>query len=380
MDEIVLGQPLSDAMAMAMAIEEAKKGWGSVSPNPAVGCCILDNNNCLLSVGYHQRYGDAHAEINALRGIPEERLVGARVFVTLEPCAHHGKTPPCAEALAKLPLKEVIFGLFDPNPLVKGRGAAIIAAAGIKTTHYPDAQDALEEVCEHFLKNMRTQLPFVSIKVAMSIDGQIALKNGQSQWITGPEAQLSGHFLRATHDAMLVGVDTFLCDDPTLTIRHPDFPEKRNRVIVVDPHGRGIPHIKSSRLFLSHHPDEIIWVVSGASKISDLHSLPVPSLRIATKEEFSAGLDLTVLKQELFSLGLRSILVEGGAKTISQFINQKAADRLYVYVAPKIVGSNGGLSWTAGLPALHSLQQAIPLKSFEMSTHGKDSLLTARFL
>lgn len=379
MVEVELGKKLTDKEAMALAMEAAQKGWGWVSPNPAVGCTILDNNNCLLSVGYHERHGGPHAEVYALKGLTSENLRGARVFVTLEPCAHHGKTPPCAEALAKLPLKEVIFGLLDPNPLVQGKGAAIIRAAGITATHYNQDQEALEEVCEHFLKNMRSQLPFVSIKVAASIDGKIALKNGQSQWITGLEAREETHFLRASHDAMVVGVNTFLVDNPSLDIRHKDFPEKSNKVVILDPKGRGMERLPSSKLLTHHRPEEIFWVTEAGIKTPKLAELGINVIEAALLME-SNNINLSELKAQLWKKDIRSLLVEGGGTTVSAFINQKAADRIYLFLAPIIIGSTNGISWSSGLDTIDNLNKSIPLSPFEMSSLGKDLLLTARFL
>ena len=379
MDEIILGQKLTDRQAMTLAMQLARKGLGFVSPNPAVGCVILDNKSCLLSQGYHEIYGGPHAEVNALKGLSAEQLQGARVFVTLEPCAHYGKTPPCAEALAQLPLAEVIFGLFDPNPLVRGQGAERIKAAGIKATHYNQDQEALESVCEHFLKNMRFELPFVSIKCATSIDGKLALKNGQSQWITGPEAREQGHFLRAIHDGILVGVETFLTDNPSLDIRHPQFSEKKNRVLILDPKGRGLEQLQSSKLLQKHQPQHLLWIVDSKTDISLLESLGVPWLQVPTLSQ-SPFLDLHALKSQLWKKGLRSLLVEGGANTISAFINQKAADRLYLFMAPMIIGESSGLGWASQLYPIESLAQSTSLSPFEISSVGKDLLLSARFL
>jgi diaminohydroxyphosphoribosylaminopyrimidine deaminase/5-amino-6-(5-phosphoribosylamino)uracil reductase len=384
MDEVnrtKMGQHLSDQEAMTLAIQAATKGLGFVSPNPAVGCVILDQKNSLISVGYHEKYGGPHAEINALRGLTPEQLTGARVFVTLEPCAHYGKTPPCAEALAKLPISEVIFGLYDPNPLVQGKGAAIVQAAGIRATHYNQSSDALERVCEHFLKNMRTQLPFVSLKIGTSLDGKIALKNGQSQWITGSESREEAHRLRAQHDAMVVGVGTFLHDNPSLNIRHPQFPDKINRVCVLDPQGRGVAALASSKLYSHHQPQDIFWAISAKEQDSlrALKGLGVQTLEVSTIEG-SSILNLQDLLKQLWAHSVRSVLVEGGGHTVSHFINQKMADRLYLFVAPLIIGETGGIGWTSHLNRIDFLNNSVKMGSFEMSSIGKDLLLTNRFL
>lgn len=377
MDEIEIGTKLSDHEAMRFAIAQAAKGLGSVSPNPAVGCVILDNNSCLLSAGYHEKYGGPHAEVNALRGLTHSQLTGARVFVTLEPCAHHGKTPPCAEALAKLPLKEVIFGLFDPNPLVQGKGAEIIRHAGITATHFDDLKEKLEQSCEHFLKNMRANLPFVTLKLASSLDGKIALKNGQSQWITGPEAREETHRLRAHHDAILVGVDTFLTDNPSLTIRHPSFPDNQNKVIVVDPNGRGLVKFKTSKIGTLYPNSSVFWIVNKKPESNSASSINIIEAPLAADQ---VHIDLAEVKKALWSHSIKSIFVEGGARTISSFLNQKAADRLSLFLSPMIIGEQSGLSWTQNLNPIENLKEAIGTSSLEMSSFGKDLLLTCRFL
>jgi diaminohydroxyphosphoribosylaminopyrimidine deaminase/5-amino-6-(5-phosphoribosylamino)uracil reductase len=362
MDEVIRGQTLSDQQAMQLALKWAKKGWGHVSPNPAVGCCIVDSNNGFLSVGYHQRYGEAHAEVNALKGLTPYQLQGARVFVTLEPCAHYGKTPPCAETLAKLPIKEVIYGILDPNPMVAGKGLELIRNAGIKVTQHKGQEAALESVCEHFLKNMRIHLPFVSIKVATSLDGQMALQNGQSQWITGPGARQEGHLLRATHDALLVGVGTFLADNPSLTIRHPEFPDKSNQVVVIDPNGRGLKNLPLSKLYRDHSPNAITWVTSEKTDPKPFQDLGVRVIQCPLFKK-SQQLDLWVLLEKLWLHQIRSVLVEGGAATIGAFLNQKAADRLYLFMAPLIIGSASGLNWSSTLQSIDKLSEAVQLEA-----------------
>jgi diaminohydroxyphosphoribosylaminopyrimidine deaminase/5-amino-6-(5-phosphoribosylamino)uracil reductase len=379
MDEVVPGQKITDDQAMALAIAWSQKGLGWVSPNPPVGCVILDKNGLLLSAGFHEKFGGPHAEINALRGLSNEQLKDARVFVTLEPCAHFGKTPPCAETLAKLPLHEVVFGLLDPNPLVRGAGAQIIQSAGIKVTHNQKNETALERSCEHFLKNMRANTPFVSLKIATSLDGKIALSTGQSQWITGSESREQTHILRAIHDAILVGVGTYIQDNPSLDIRHPLFPQRRNKVVVVDPRGRGTEHIQKSKLFASRQPGDISWVVHENTSILNLQQLGIDVIKLPHIAN-GTSLDLKLLGVELWKRNIASLLVEGGAQTISSFINQGAADRLFLFIAPLIIGDSSGLSWSRGINMITELKQSVPLSPFEMSTHGKDLLLTCRFL
>jgi diaminohydroxyphosphoribosylaminopyrimidine deaminase/5-amino-6-(5-phosphoribosylamino)uracil reductase len=183
--------------AMKLAIEEAARGAGFVAPNPLVGCVILSRDGALIGRGHHERIGEGHAEVRALESVADvSQLNAAQVFVTLEPCAHQGRTPSCAEALAKLPIASVTYGLEDPNPLVAGKGAEILRAAGKTVQIFGGLKTELEEACEIFLMNMREKRAFVALKAAASLDGKIALPDGSSQWITGEESRAHVQSLR----------------------------------------------------------------------------------------------------------------------------------------------------------------------------------------
>jgi diaminohydroxyphosphoribosylaminopyrimidine deaminase/5-amino-6-(5-phosphoribosylamino)uracil reductase len=372
-----LGTLLSDEQAMRLAIEEARRGAGFVSPNPQVGAVVLDSQNRLLSKGYHQKYGGPHAEVNALQGLSPEQLKGARIFVTLEPCAHEGKTPSCAKMIAKLPVKEVVYGLVDPNPLVAGQGADIVRGAGIQARLFLDSvtpeqraqwEADLEEVCEHFLMNFRRQLPFVSLKVASSLDGQMGLKNGESKWITGAEAREHGHYLRATHDAILVGKNTVLLDDPKLDVRHPRFPGKLNKLVILDTQGECL---KNSKLqIFAHHKPENIFVVTGNVKTQTSLAQTISMNR--NSSEF-----LHQLLTKLWGSGVKSVLVEGGAQVLSSFISQEQAHRLYLFQASVLLGASSGKAWSEGVN-IGSMSGRIPLKQPRTQGMGPDLLITGR--
>jgi diaminohydroxyphosphoribosylaminopyrimidine deaminase/5-amino-6-(5-phosphoribosylamino)uracil reductase len=268
MDEKVIALPAPERgvkftpfQAMQLAIDEAAKGLPFVSPNPAVGCVVLDADGGFLSSGYHQKYGEAHAEVNAVKGLSETDLQQAQVYVTLEPCAHQGKTPSCARMLAKHPLQRVVYGLRDPNPLVSGKGAQILREAGIDCMLFhecagPGLEAELEEVCEAFLWNQRHNRLFVSLKVAASLDGKIALASGESKWITGAASREFAHWLRASHDATLIGVGTLLRDDPALDIRHPEI-QKTNQVVVLDSQAQGLRRSDELKMIKTHRPENL---------------------------------------------------------------------------------------------------------------------------
>lgn len=369
-------QPLSGSEAMKLAIQEALKGAGSVSPNPLVGCVVLDSANRFLSKGYHARWGKDHAEVDAIKKLSPMELKGAQVFVTLEPCAHQGKTPSCAKMLAALPIQKVIYGLGDPNPLVSGAGKKILLNARIQTLEFKEtnAQDkeeiiqSLEELAEHFFCNMRLKRPFVSIKVAASLDAVMALNTGESKWITGDQARSFAHYLRAYHDAVVVGADTLTIDDPQLNIRLKNFSHLPKKVVILDKHGRSADFLAQSQL-LKVHAAENIHILSFKDRPQ---SLPGGLLwHNQTEAKPAEGLQI------LWDQGIRSLLVEGGAKAISSFINNNLADRLYYFQAPVILGGKTGRIWTEQV-SIGSMSDRKELRNIRRRLLGSDWLVTGR--
>jgi diaminohydroxyphosphoribosylaminopyrimidine deaminase/5-amino-6-(5-phosphoribosylamino)uracil reductase len=334
---------------MQLAINEALKGAPYVSPNPKVGCVVLDANGKLISTGYHTRYGQPHAEVEAIKKLSSEQLRGAHVIVTLEPCAHEGKTPSCAKMLSTLPIKKVTFGLVDPNPLVAGQGAEILRAAGIEVEEYQGPlKEKLEETCEEFLWNFRQKKVFVALKVAQSLDGKIALTNGQSKWITGDESRIKAHELRAQYDATLVGKNTVLVDDPGLDIRHLAI-KKENKIVILDHSGEVLSKKNQLKLFKIHGPENIFILNSK------------------TLEEALS---------ELYEKGIRSVMVEGGGRVIASFLKQKLAQRLHLFTAPVILGK--GIGWSDSFE-LQDMEKKLQLKNVRTESFGQDQYLTGKF-
>jgi diaminohydroxyphosphoribosylaminopyrimidine deaminase/5-amino-6-(5-phosphoribosylamino)uracil reductase len=376
-----VGRQLDRPEAMRLAIQEAYKGLGRTSPNPLVGCVILDSQYRFLSKGHHVQFGGPHAEVNALHGLNEEQLRGAHVFVTLEPCAHEGKTPSCAKALARLPVKEVIFGLIDPNPLVAGQGAEILKAAGLHAGIFAEncptasketlaqIQQELEEVCEHFLYNFREKKVFVSLKVASSLDGQMALQSGESQWITDETSREVAQVLRAAHDAVLVGRGTIERDNPRLTLRHPQFQGLQKKVIVLDTQAKILNDSDQFQLFKEHDPKNLIFVVDPGI----LKQLPNPlGVTLLPVRE-----NLNEFLTDLWSHGLRSVYIEGGARVLSSFLSQKAFQRLYVFQSPMILGAKGGKAWSEAVN-ISSMSGKILLQQQKVIPLGNDVLITGK--
>lgn len=379
------GTYLSTESAMQLAISEAYKGASFVSPNPMVGAVVLDKEGKFLGSGHHEFYGGPHAEVNALKNLSTEELTGAHVIVTLEPCAHQGKTPSCAKMMAQLPLKKVTYGIVDPNPLVAGKGEKILVDAGISAALFSSEDKnlekkiliQLEEVCEAFLCNFRNKKIFVTLKMASSLDGQVALKSGESQWITGPESREYVHYLRSCHDAILAGKGTIEFDNPSLNIRHPII-DKKNKVIVIDGEGVLLKNYCNLKISQIHAAENIFWCVAEELKDSIetvLKNLKQAPKIIFVKTSMGGDLNLDHLLDQLFAAGLRSIMVEGGAITASSFIAAGRVNRIYLFQAPIVMGAGGSRSWTETL-RIESMSEKIKIKNPRYKTFGDDFMIT----
>ena len=363
---------MSPAQAMSLAIEEAQKGFGFVAPNPVVGCVILDALGHFLASGYHKKIGGPHAEVEALSAVTDQaRLKDAQVFVTLEPCSHFGRTPPCAEMLAKLPLKRVVFGILDPNPKVSGQGAERLCAAGIECLAWasfaPEDQttlQALEELAEIFLYNQRQQKTFVALKVATSLDGRMALRSGESKWISGVESRHYSHFLRSQYDAVLIGKNTFLMDDPSLNVRLKGFEAQQNAVVLIDPRGHSLAKLAGSQL-AAHRPLHKIWIAT----CSEIESSEVQILKLRKKAD--GQMDLTHLLELLWQNDIRSIFVEGGAHTFAGFLSERLVQRMHLFIAPYLIGGAFGISWTEYFGA-EKMSDRLALSALEAKKLGRD--------
>lgn len=392
---------ITDEQAMLLAIQEGYKGTGFVSPNPLVGCVILSKKNEFLSIGYHHKVGEAHAEINALDNFQEkvsnqpslfkaDDLIDARVFVTLEPCAHQGRTGSCAKKLSVLPIKEVIYCLKDPNPLVMGKGKAIIVESNKSVScieeENPNSHLVLfaKNLCEHFLHNFERQKIFFSLKIATSLDGMLAMKSGESKWITGPAAREYSHFLRFSHDAILIGSNTIIADNPSLDIRMTNpgqfnisnhiVPLKKNKIVIIDPQAKILSNLSHFKISKIHDSNNLIFLVSRKFNENsfDLNKI---NCKVIFFDDIS--LDLKFLDQQLWKLGIRSVLVEGGAHTLSQFLVQKTGQRLYLFQAPILLGGINGKLWSETL-SIDSLKDQIVVKNQLFKRLDPDFLITGK--
>jgi diaminohydroxyphosphoribosylaminopyrimidine deaminase / 5-amino-6-(5-phosphoribosylamino)uracil reductase len=376
-----------DRRAMARALELAERGLDTTHPNPRVGCVIAQGEE-IVGEGWHERAGEPHAEINAL-GAAGPKAAGATAYVTLEPCSHHGRTPPCVDALIAARLARVIFALEDPNPRVRGRGAEALRRVAIVVGSGLLAAEAAE-LNPGFLKRMRTGRPWVRVKLAMSLDGRTALANGTSQWITGPAAREDVQYWRARSSAILTGIGTVLADDPRLDVRLPDPPSGRPRLqplrVVLDARLQTPPGAKmltvGGAVLIMTAADQSADEVELASRRAALAERgavieELPASEISTAVD-TGGLRLS-LPDMLDRLGGREInelWVEAGPRLAGALLRQTLVDELILYVAPKLLGPQARP--LVEMSELRSLPEAPNFMIVESGQIGDDVRLRLR--
>jgi diaminohydroxyphosphoribosylaminopyrimidine deaminase / 5-amino-6-(5-phosphoribosylamino)uracil reductase len=346
-------------------LELAARGAGAVSPNPMVGCVIVRNGR-VVGEGYHRRFGGPHAEIEALRRAGSKAR-GATLYVNLEPCSHHGKTPPCVTAILRAGITRVVTSSPDPNPLVAGKGIRTLRRSGVKVTKGVLRRES-EQLNEKFFTYMRTRLPFVGIKVAQTLDARVADYKGTSQWITSLAARKEAHLIRSEYDAILVGANTVLKDDPRLTVRHTS---GRNPLrVVLDSKLLVNP---GARVFHTKKAGTILFTTANAMsrRKSVVEKLSRQGVYVLGLEN-GTSLDLRLILRTLAALGVSSLLVEGGAATISQFLEQRLAKRLHLFAAPMMLGS--GLQIVTLFPS-RALRQSIFVRNATVRKIGPDFLI-----
>ncbi len=359
---------MTDEEYMKLALKLARRGLGWTSPNPMVGAVLVKNNR-IIGQGYHRRFGGNHAEVDALQHAEANRA-GATLYVTLEPCCHYGKTPPCVDAIIKNKIKKVIIGTLDPNPQVSGKSVTILNQHGIETR-----VGVLEEECrelnEAYFKYMTTGLPLVTIKFAQTLDGRIATVSGDSRWISSEEFRKLAHRLRAINDAILVGIDTVLADNPQLTVR---LVKGRNPTrIILDSRLRMPPDAEIVR---TQDVSPVIIATTAQAdreRKSKLRELGIEILEV--QSGISGGIDLKGLLKALGERNISSLLVEGGARVITSFLRQKLADKFVVAIAPKILGKGTD---AVGELDIARISQSLPLKFQKITRAGEDVVIEAR--
>lgn len=363
---------------MKRALHLARKGEGYVSPNPMVGCVIVSVDGDIIGEGYHERYGKAHAEVRAIEAVSDRSLLeGATVYVTLEPCSHHGQTPPCAEMLAGLPLRRVVIAMKDPNPKVNGNGIRILEEAGIQVEVGLLRKEA-KELNQFFLHHLEFGRPYTILKVAQSADGYTAAPDGNSKWISSLESRERVHLWRSRYDAVLVGRNTAALDNPSLTVRHIEG-RQPVRVVIDGP----LSLSRDLNLFSDSYEEKTIVVTWNKEKASDELD-PMLQLmqsnyfrgRVVTVDKLNGHTDLSHAMKKLGSEGITSLLVEGGTTLSTSFLKAGLVDQIELFIAPKILG--GGARSFAGL-GIDRMDEILTFRSVSWTRIGEDMLLTAKF-
>ena len=350
---------------MRRALELAEKAAGRTSPNPMVGAVIVKNGR-LIAEGYHKKAGHPHGEIEALNKAGK-RAKGGQLFVNLEPCCHHGRTPPCTEAIIESGLKEVYIGMRDPNPLVAGKGIRRMKRAGI-AVHVGILKQKCQRLNEIFVKFIQTGMPFVTLKAAVSLDGKIATSSGESQWITGSEARQQVHQMRDRVDAILVGAGTVIEDNPRLTARLKKGRGSNPARVILDSRVE-IP--LKSRVFQHARRDRVIYVTTGRASTRRINRLNKAGVQVYLLSERNDRIQLKKLIKLLGQSGITSVLVESGGSLNASLLRERVLDKIVFFLAPLIIGGDSAPGAVGG-PGIKRLKQALPVKDLTVTPMGVD--------
>lgn len=353
------GESSTDLRWSARALELAAKADFHTSPNPMVGAVVVDRDGLLAGEGYHRAKGEPHAEEEALAAAGD-RANGGTLYVNLEPCTHGHRTPACADAVVQAGIRRAVVSMIDPDPRVNGAGITALRTAGVETlvgVH----EDRARRLNEFFVKSRLTGRPFVTAKFGMSLDGKIATRTGQTRWITGEAARLHVHRLRHQHDAILVGINTVVADDPELTTRLDGQEARQPLRIVLDSNLR----IRQSARVVG--PNTVI-ASTRRGRVGAAEVLKLPAAA-------DGRVSLPALLDELGRRDVLSVLVEGGAEVHAAFVSEGLVDKVYAYVAPILIGGRGALSPLAGL-GIDQLDEAPRLKDLDVTRLGEDVIIS----
>jgi len=351
---------ISHKKYMDIAIQLAEKGKGYVSPNPLVGCIIVKRGK-IVGRGYHKKYGEEHAEINALK-VASKKANNATMYVNIEPCSHWGKTSPCTEKIVEAGIREVIVGMEDPNPVVDGYKE--LKFRGLKT-RIGILRDKAKKLNESYIKHMKTKKPFITLKLAMSLDGKIATSTGDSKYITGREARKYVHQLRNDADAVMVGINTVIRDNPLLDSR---LVKGKNPIkVIVD------SKLKvSERSKILKDPSKVVIATTKKAPRKKIDKLQQKGARILVLSPKKDLVDLKELIKELGKSDIASVMIEGGAELSGNAIKEGIVDRVLIFTAPKIIGNGVGAIKDLGIKKIN---KAIKLKNISTKKIGKDLLV-----
>ena len=362
-----VGEIYTDEYYMKEAIELAKKGIGKVNPNPLVGAVIVKNNE-IIGSGYHQMYGEAHAEINAIvdaesKGINVE---GATIYVTLEPCSHYGKTPPCALKIVNKKFKRVVVGSNDPNPLVSGKGLEMIKNSGIEVVTAV-LEDECIEINEVFYKYITTKIPYIFLKVAITLDGKIATSEGDSKWISNEKSREKVQYYRNKFMGIMIGANTLNNDNPSLTAR---MSEGRNPYrIIIDP---DLISNSSFNVVKNNKDSKTIIVTRETNKNEDTYELKTKyNVKFLFIKNNDKEFNIKKIIERIGELGIDSILIEGGSRVISKAFEEGIIDAGEIFVSNKILGDEKGISFISGFTKL-KMQEAMELPNVKFNIYGNN--------
>ncbi|MDZ4101370.1 MAG: bifunctional diaminohydroxyphosphoribosylaminopyrimidine deaminase/5-amino-6-(5-phosphoribosylamino)uracil reductase RibD [Hydrogenophaga sp.] len=362
----------------SVAAAEAVMALRHSNPNPRVGCVIVSSDGLVVGLGHTQRAGAPHAEVMALRAARSNghSTEGSTVFVTLEPCSHHGRTPPCCDALIDARVAKVVIASMDPNPLVGGRGVERLRAAGVVVDVLPDGSDiarASRELNIGFFSRMIRGTPWVRMKMAASLDGTSALNNGASQWITGERARTDGHAWRARACAVLTGIGTVLQDDPRLDVRLPGVTRQPHLVVVDSDLNTPV----SARLFepAAEGLQRQVWIFHSALDPERQTALAAKGARLFHAPGIDNKVDLAAMLRDLARQEVNELHVEAGYKLNGSLLREGLVDELLLYQAPMLLGQGAGIS---SLGPLNQLQDGVALKFISVDCVGEDLRIVAR--
>ena len=359
----------TDTRFMREALRQAQKGLGRTSPNPAVGAVIVKHDK-VIAKGFHKKAGLPHAEIDALKKT-DGKAPGCTLYVTLEPCNHQGRTPPCTESILKAGISRVVVGMKDPNPDVFGGGGEFLEKNGIDV-HWGVLEKECRLLNEAFLKYVLEKCPFVIAKSAITLDGWTATATGHSKWITNDKSRQFVHRLRDRVDAVMIGVGTVLADDPQLTTRFKQGQGKDPVRIVVDTRLR--TPLNSKIVNHASSADTIIVVGSGIPAQDHLKEFDKKGIEIIVCPTKDGRIDLRVLMDILAAKSITSILLEGGATLSGAMVREKLVDKYYVFNAPKILGGDDGIPMLAGTGPT-KMDQSLELKDVHVRRFENDTLI-----
>lgn len=347
------------------ALSLALKARGDTFPNPLVGALIVKNGK-IIGEGYHKKCGEVHAEVTAIEKA-SALAKGATLYVTLEPCAHYGRTAPCVDKILEAGIRKVVVGMIDPNPLNNGKGIKLLKERGIKV-EAGVLEDKLRKINEPFIKYITKRMPFVTVKVGQSLDGKISTKNGDSKWITSDRAREFAHRLRRNYDAIMVGVNTIIRDNPYLTSMNSLRPLTR---IIVDSH---LSTPANSNIFQKPNPIIIATLKATTGQVTENRELLSQKAKILEVKENNGQINLHDLLRKLAHLEISNILVEGGGSLIGSLFDSCLVDKGLFFIAPKIIGGKDSISSVMGR-GVSRIDRAILLKSMKIKKIGDDLLV-----